>query len=181
MNTPSPHHAPYVPAPKPAPATAQPQPAAPALNAPLPKSRLADSRSTRDTSNVPQADSLFFEQLLTAPPSTGQDDQSDARGSTSTYSMFAPLDEVPTQLIEELALQLPSQGNRPFSATLLMPALGKVQIRANKRDSHWAIELGFERRDVLARVARHHQTCEDALAQALGRDVQLSLQTAGDA
>ena len=161
-----------------------PQPAAATANPPLPKrsettrSRATDSRS--DSPRVPDADSLWFEQLL-ALPATGQEAQSDARGGASNYSLFASFEGVPTQLIDQLALHLPALGRRPFSATLLMPTLGKVQVRAHKRDSFWAIELGFERAEVLQRVTQHHGACESALAQALGHDVELSLYPAGDA
>ncbi|MGY2289768.1 type III secretion system HrpP C-terminal domain-containing protein [Pseudomonas sp. SDO528_S397] len=169
---------------KAAPAAIQPRPDAPPSNAPLPKrseaqrTRLADL-SPREDKEL-EADGLFFEQLL-MPVSSGQSDHSGTSGGGSSFSMFTALDGVPTQLIDELALQLPNHGNRPFSATLLMPNLGKVQIRANKRDSHWAIELGFERRDVLERMTKQHQACEDAFASALDHDVELSLQPAGDA
>ena len=180
------HHAPLATAQPPRQQSVAPQPVAPAAtaNTPLPKrsetprSRAADSRS--DTPRVPDADSLWFEQLL-ALPATGQEAQSDARGGASNYSLFAPFDGMPTQLIDQLALQLPALGRRPFSATLLMPTLGKVQVRAHKRDSCWAIDLAFERAEVLQRVNRHHSACESALTQALGHDVELSLHPAGDA
>ena len=58
--------------------------------------------------------------------------------------------------------------------------MGKVQIRAQKYASHWAIELGLERSAVLKRLKHHQHTCEGALSQALGRDVELTLQLAGD-
>ncbi|WP_259696285.1 type III secretion system HrpP C-terminal domain-containing protein [Pseudomonas brassicacearum] len=173
------------PAPRPpqkaAPAAIQPQDdnrspanAQPRRNEPE-RIRLADSRLNqgRDTCRHLDADGVFFEQLLVSSGGS-KGDQSGAGGG-SGFNMFAPAEGVPTQLIDELALQLPAHGNRPFSATLLMPNLGKVQVRANKRDSRWAIELGFERSDVLERLSARHQACEDAFAQALGQDVELSM------
>ena len=178
------HHAPLAPAPQPWQQVVAPQPVAATGNAPLPKrsetarSRVTDSRS--DSPCVPDADSLWFEQLL-ALPASGQEAQSDSQGGTSNAGLFAAFDGVPTQLIEQLTLQLPALGRRPLCATVLMPTLGKVQVRASKRDSIWAIELGFERADSLQRVSRHQGACERALAQALGHDVELSLHPAGDA
>lgn len=180
LNAPIKHPAPRPPQ-KPAPAAIQPQadnpPAAnsqPRRNEPE-RSRFADSRLNqgRDSTRHLDADGLFFEQLL-MPSGNGKGDQSGAGGGGG-FNMFAAADGVPTQLIDELALQLPAHGDRPFSATLLMPNLGKVQVRANKRDSRWAIELGFERSDVLERLSARHQACEDAFADALGHDVELSM------
>jgi hypothetical protein len=56
-----------------------------------------------------------------------------------------------------------------------MPNLGKVQVNANKRDNQWTVELAFARRGVLRRVQPHQNACRDALAEALGQDVELSL------
>jgi hypothetical protein len=180
LNAPIQHPAPRPPQ-KPAPAAIQPRTDTPAAANSQPRrneperSRLADSRLIpgRDSTRHLDADGLFFEQLL-LPSGSGKGDQSGAGGG-SHFNMFAPADGVPTQLIDELALQLPAYGSRPFSATLLMPNLGKVQVRANKRDSRWAIELGFERSDVLTRLSARHQACEDAFADALGQDVDLSM------
>jgi hypothetical protein len=180
LNAPIPHPAPRPPQ-KPAPAAIQPQADNSAASHSLPRrneperGRLADSRLNqgRDTTRHLDADGLFFEQLL-MPSGSGKGDQSGAGGG-SGFNMFAAAESLPTQLIDELALQLPAHGDRPFSATLLMPNLGKVQVRANKRDSRWAIELGFERSDVLARLSARHQACEDAFADALGHNVELSM------
>lgn len=169
---------------KPAPAATQPATGGTPSSIPLP--RRGELQRTRPTDTRPgadkgiEADGLFFQQLL-IPVSSDQSDHSGSGGSSRSFSMFDPVEGVPTQLLDELALQLPEHANRPFSATLLMPSLGKVQIRANKRDSHWAIELGFERRDVLERLTQQHQACEEALAKALDHDVELSLQQAGNA
>jgi hypothetical protein len=82
---------------------------------------------------------------------------------------------VPTQLVDELAQRLPAQPDGPFNVTLLMSNLGKVQVNASKRDNQWNIELGFARRGVLKRVQPHQRACENALADALGQDVELSM------
>jgi hypothetical protein len=117
------------------------------------------------------ADGMFFSQLLV--PAVGEEpDHSGFAGSG--FSMLAPSDGVPTQLIDELAQRLPSQPDGPFNVTLLMPNLGKVQVNASKRDNQWSVELGFARRGALKRVQPHQRACESALADALGLDVDLS-------
>ncbi|KAF1032695.1 MAG: hypothetical protein GAK37_00366 [Pseudomonas sp.] len=173
------------PAPKPA-NTTRPTATYPA-GTPAPKrndalrNRTADTRLHSDSSPQLEADGVLFEQLIAPLPSEG-DNQSDSHsGGGSSFSMFTPIDGVPEQLVDELALQLPAVGNRPFSATLLMPNLGKVQIQAQKNPGHWSIRLSFSRRDVLQRLTRHQQACEEAFSQALDHDVELSLQPAGDA
>ncbi|NWB92688.1 type III secretion system HrpP C-terminal domain-containing protein [Pseudomonas agarici] len=172
---------------KPAPAARAPQtdnrlPSAPlSRRAETERSRQAGSAfgARRDTSNEITADGLFFEQLL-VPSTTDQGDSSDRHGGAG-FSLFHPVDEVLTQLIDELAMQLPVQSNRPFSATLLMPNLGKIQVRASKRDNRWNIDLDVERADVLGRLRSNRQVCEDAFSEALGQDVSLSLQGIGNA
>lgn len=175
-------------APPPAPAKTAVVPATPyPAGNPAPKrsdalrNRQADSRVPSDSSPQLDADGVLFEQLI-APLPGEQDDQSGSQdGGSSHFSMFTPIEGVPTQLVDELALRLPDVGNRPFSATLLMPNLGKVQIQAQKNPGHWAIRLSFSRRDVLERLGRHQPACEEAFSQALGHAVELSLQPAGDA
>ncbi|MGB3125109.1 MAG: type III secretion system HrpP C-terminal domain-containing protein [Pseudomonas sp.] len=175
------------PPPAPKPSTTVPPTAAYPASTPVPRridvlrNRAADTRPPSDSSRQLEADGALFEQLI-APLPDGGSDQSDSReGGGSSFSMFTALDGVPTQLIDELALQLPDVGNRPFSATLLMPNLGKVQIQAQKNPGHWAIRLSFSRRDVLERLTRHQTACEEAFSKALDHDVELSLQPAGDA
>lgn len=117
------------------------------------------------------ADGLFFSQLL-VPPVSEEPDQSGFGGSS--FNLLPQNESVPTQLIDELAQRLPAQPDGPFSVTLLMPSLGKVQVNATKRDNQWNIELGFARRAVLKRLQPHQQACASALAEALGHDVDLS-------
>lgn len=119
------------------------------------------------------ADGLFFSQLLVPP--VGEEPSHSGFGGGSSFSMPLPAEGIPAQLIDELAQQLPVQTEHPFSVTLLMPNLGKVHVKANKRDSHWDIELGFARPDVLERLQSRQDACEYALTQALGHEVQLSL------
>lgn len=119
------------------------------------------------------ADGAFFSQLLV--PSVGEEPSHSGFGGGSSFSMPLQAEGVPAQLIDELAQQLPALAGQPFNVTLLMPNLGKVHVKANKRDSHWDIELGFARPDVLARLQSRQDACEDALTQALGHEVQLSL------
>lgn len=146
---------------------------------PLSRPRPAGSQTLSNNVCVPPADSQFFEQLLVPPP-PDDNEESGSGGGAAAYSLFTQTDEIPLQWIDELAVQLTDQGLRPFSATLLMPGMGKVQIRAQKYASHWAIELGLERSAVLKRLKHHQHTCEGALSQAMGRDVELTLQLAGD-
>jgi hypothetical protein len=114
---------------------------------------------------------MFFSQLL-VPLISEEKDHSGFAGSS--FSSLPPSESVPTQLIDELAQRLPSQPDGPFSITLLMPNIGKVQVNANKRDNQWNVELGFTRRGVLKRLQPHQRACENALAEALGLDVDLS-------
>jgi len=119
------------------------------------------------------ADGQFFAQLLVPAVREQQDDHSGSAGSA--FTPIHATDEVPEQLIDDLTMRLSAHGDGPFSATLLMPNLGKVQIRAQKNKSHWDIELGFTRREVLDGLHARHEACENALSQALGHDVHLSL------
>jgi hypothetical protein len=117
------------------------------------------------------ADGLFFSQLL-IPTVSEEPDHSGFSGSG--LSLLPPADGVPTQLIDELAQRLLSQPDGPFNVTLLMPYLGKVQVNASKRENHWSVELGFAKKGVLKRLNPHQRACENALAEALGHDVDLS-------
>jgi hypothetical protein len=169
-------------APRPQP-QAEPRPAPPSsgdsrLDNRLGSLRRGDTDRPRSTCNQASptdalnADGLFFSQLL-VPQVNAEPDQSGYGGSG--LSLLPPSDGVPTQLIDELAQRLPAQPDGPFSVTLLMPNLGKVQVNASQRDNQWNIELAFARRGVLKRLQPHQRACESALAEALGQDVQLSL------
>ncbi|CAM3058956.1 HrpP [Pseudomonas floridensis] len=116
------------------------------------------------------ADGLFFSQLLVPPVSEEPDQQSFAGGSLDFTTKTEP---VPAQLIDELSQRLPQQPVGPLNFTLLMPNLGQVRVNAEKTDNRWNIQLGFSRRDVLKRVNGQASACRDALAQALGHDVDL--------
>ena len=117
------------------------------------------------------ADGLFFSQLLVQPVA----EEPDHSGfSGSVFCMSSPSDDVPIELIDELAQHLPGQPEGPFSVTLLMPNMGKVKVNASKRDNQWSVELRFARNDVLKRLQPRQHTCEQALANALGNEVELS-------
>lgn len=126
------------------------------------------------------ADGLLFEQLL-MPVANSQGDASDSQGDGADVSPFTPAQGLPTQLIDELSLQLPTKSNRPFSATILMPNLGEVQVYALKLDGRWGISLGFKRRDVFERMRKQHSACEAAFCAALNQEVELTLHTGGAA
>jgi hypothetical protein len=155
----------------------QPQPAPQADNHPaLTSLRRGDVERVRPLWSKPcpndslNADGMFFSQLL-VPLISEETDHSGFAGSG--FSRLPLSESVPTQLIDELAQRLPSQPDGPFSITLLMPNMGKVQVNANKRDNQWNIELGFTRRGVLKRMQPHQRACENALTEALGLDVDL--------
>lgn len=133
--------------------------------------RVRASWSNTGPNDSLNADAMLFSQLL-VPLISEEKDHSGFAGSG--FSLLPPSENVPTQLIDELAQRLPSQPDGPFSITLLMPNMGKVQVNANKRDNQWNIELGFARRGVLQRLQPHQRACENALAEALGLDVDLS-------
>lgn len=137
--------------------------------------RLRSMWNQPSPSDALNADGLFFSQLL-VPSVNAEPDHSGFGGSGA--SLLPPSNGMPTQLIEELAERLPTQPDGPFNVTLIMPNLGKVQVNANKRDNQWSIELAFARRGALKRVQPHQRACENALADALGQDVDLSFQEA---
>lgn len=133
--------------------------------------RLRSAWNQPNQSETLNADGLFFSQLLV--PAVGEAPDHSTFGG-SGLNLMPPSDGVPTGLIDELAERLPVQPDGPFSVTLLMPNLGRVQVNAHKRDNQWNVELGFARRGVLSRLKPHQRACGRALADALGHDVGLS-------
>lgn len=117
-------------------------------------------------------DGLFFSQLLVLPVGTEPDQQSFAGGGVA-FPVRA--EQVPSQLIDELAQRLPDQPEGPLSFTLMMPNLGSVRVHSQKTDNRWNVQLGFARRDVLKRLQGHVGACRDSLSQALGLEVELDL------
>ena len=134
------------------------------------KVRFALNRSVADSPM--SADGMFFSQLLI--PQVGEEpDQQGFGGSGVAFS--AQSENVPTQLIDELAQRLPDQPDGPLAFSLLMPNLGSVRVNASKSENRWSIQLGFGRRDVLKRLQGQVGACRDSLAQALGQDVELDM------
>ncbi|WP_244158120.1 type III secretion system HrpP C-terminal domain-containing protein [Phytopseudomonas flavescens] len=123
-------------------------------------------------SSTLMADGTVFAQLI--QPARPVSDEGSGLGGGSA-AMAAKPDAVGAQLIEELAQRLPLAPPGAFTATLLMPNLGKVQVRAGKREGHWDVELGFTRRETFERLHGQRCACEAALAVALGSPVQLAL------
>lgn len=115
-------------------------------------------------------DGLFFSQLLIPQVGTAPEQEGFGSGQLSFAATSQP---VPAQLIEELAQQLPAQASGPLGFTLLMPNLGEIQVNADWLGSRWNVQLGFKRRDVLARVQGHAQACRQALEDATGQAVTL--------
>ncbi|AHG42305.1 type III secretion protein [Pseudomonas syringae CC1557] len=118
------------------------------------------------------ADGMFFSQLL-VPPVGAEPDQQSFSGGGIAFPVHA--DQVPTQLIDEIAQRLPDQPEGLLGFTLLMPNLGSVRVSASKADNRWSIQLGFARRDVLKRLSSHAGACRNSLSEALGQDVDLSM------
>ncbi|KPX26420.1 Type III secretion system protein [Pseudomonas amygdali pv. morsprunorum] len=136
----------------------------------MPKVRFAQNRSATETPE--SADGLFFSQLLI--PQVGEEPDQQGFGGSS-IALPAHAENVPTQLIDELAQRLPEQPAGPLAFTLLMPSLGTVRVNAEKTEHRWSIQLGFARRDVLKRLQGHTGACRDSLSRALGHDVELDL------
>ncbi|CAM3906773.1 type III secretion system HrpP C-terminal domain-containing protein [Ectopseudomonas alcaliphila] len=116
------------------------------------------------------ADGQLFAQLLQPVHQGG--DQSGFGGS-GVASFQARPDGMAGELVDELTQRLPSLPSGPISITLLMPNLGRVQVRAGKRDQQLEVELGFERQDVLERLRAQEHSCASALSEALGLPVRL--------
>lgn len=132
--------------------------------------RSTSRRSVEDESM--NADGLFFSQLL-VPSVSEEPDQQSFAGSNLDFS--GTTEPVPAQLIDEVAQRLPDQPAGPLNFTLLMPNLGQVRVNAEKSEARWNIQLGFNRRDVLKRLQGRTGACRDALALAMGHDVDLHL------
>jgi hypothetical protein len=154
--------------------------AAPARDTQLPLSpnrrsdgeRLRSSSLDREPDATFSADGLFFFQLIQP---VGEDGNHQDLGSSGGIALPIQSEELPTQLIDELVQRLTKDSLAPLNVTLLMPNLGKVQVRASKRDDHWSIELGFSRRDVFKRLRSQERACESALTGAFGLPVELSM------
>jgi hypothetical protein len=134
------------------------------------RSHTSSSRQATDERML--GDAQVFAQLL-MPQDNKNEGQSSAPGGG--FNLPVQLDEMSTQLVDDLTEKLSTEVRGSFSVTLKMPNLGKVYVKANKTENHWAIELGFDRADVLARLQSRQGDCERALKDALGNDVQLSL------
>ncbi|MGA4320394.1 type III secretion system HrpP C-terminal domain-containing protein [Ectopseudomonas hydrolytica] len=135
------------------------------------RSDFESSLSSWSNSAVPTlADGQLFAQLIQPVHSGG--DQSGFGGS-GVASFQARPDGMAGELVDELTQRLPSLPSGPINVTLLMPNLGRVQVRAGKRDQQLEVELGFERQDVLERLRAQERTCESALGEALGQPVRL--------
>lgn len=115
------------------------------------------------------SDGAFFQGLLMESSST--DDFSGA-APTSSLQPWPPA--AFGQMVEEVA-RLTPEGDQPLEAIVLMPHLGKINIKASRNETPWNIRLGLDRIDALGRLQEHHAECEEGLKRALGRDVVLSL------
>lgn len=162
---------------RPTPAPSDKRPAAGGMGRPVAQANRSALNSPMQEATA-NADGLLFSQLL-VPPVDAEPDRQAFSGSQLNFAL--PAETLPSPLIDELAQRLPGQADGPFSFTLLMPTLGKVRVNANKADNRWNIDLGFARRDVFKRLHGHAGACRDALSQALGQDVELTLYEAPEA
>jgi hypothetical protein len=134
--------------------------------------RLRSSGFGREPEAALSADGLLFFQMIQP---VGEDNRHQDLGSSAGLVLPISSEEIPTQLIDELVQRLAKDSLAPLNLTLLMPSLGKVQVRATKRDNHWNVELGFSRRDVFKRLRSQERACQSALTDALGLPVELSM------
>lgn len=133
--------------------------------------RLRSTWASREFDAQPSADGQFFAQLI-APVDEGGEQQGWGGGA---IALPAPSEEMPTELVDELVQHLTKDPLARLDITLLMPNLGRIDVKASAREGHWSIELGFARRDVLKRLRPRQRACEAALANALGQPVELSM------
>lgn len=137
--------------------------------------KIRPTAAGQSADQVLPADGLLFAQLLMPPGGALSDNASEGGFGVPLQS-----EVMMAQLVDELVCQLPLQAEHPFNFTLSMPHLGKVQVKANKNATHWAIELSFDRPDTLTRLQSRQGTCEQALTQALRHPVQLSMHEASE-
>ncbi|MBA1246289.1 flagellar hook-length control protein FliK (plasmid) [Pseudomonas luteola] len=134
--------------------------------------RLRSLSPEHETEHVLNADGLFFSQLI--QPVSSDAGQQDLGGSAGV-ALSVQTEEAPAELIDELVQQLTRNSVAPLAVTVLMPNLGKVQVKVTRHNDHWGIELGFSRREILSRLRPHQRACESALTNALGDPVELSM------
>lgn len=133
--------------------------------------RLRSAWTCREADTPMSADGQLFAQLI-APVDEGGEQQGWSGG---TVALPAQSEEMPTEVVDELVQRLAKDPLAGLNVTLLMPNLGRIEVKASSRDGRWNIELGFARRDVLKRLQPRQRACEDALANALGQPVELSM------
>lgn len=160
-----------------APTPAQTQPAATRLQqgGPLRRGDIDLRMLTQGVDLSPSAlmaDGLVFAQLI--QPAQAVSDEGSGLGGGQTAAAGKP-DAAASQLVDELAQRLPIAPPGAFTATLLMPNLGRIQVRAGKRDDQWEVELGCARRETFERLRGQRGACEASLAEAMGSPVRLAL------
>lgn len=126
------------------------------------------------SSSLVRGDGLVFAQLIQPASQLSDDDDGSSLGGGSGILAANP-DTMGTQLVDELVQRLPVAPPAAFTVTLLMPNLGKVQVRAGKREDLWEVELGFARRSTFERLKPQQNACEAALAAAMGSSVRLCM------
>jgi hypothetical protein len=133
--------------------------------------RLRTLWSNRGAEVLPTVDGQYFAQLI-GLVDEGGGQQGWGGGA---IAMTTQSEEVPMDLMDELTKHLSKNPMSTLEVTLLMPNLGRIEVRANVRGGRWEVELGFARRDVLRRLQPRQGSCEAALTDALGQPVELSM------
>lgn len=116
-------------------------------------------------------DGQYFAQLIGLVDDGGK--QHDWGGGAIAMPLHN--EEIPMDLMDELTQRLSKDPTSALNITLLMPSLGRVDVRATPQNGHWNIELGFARREALKRLRPRERSCETALTEALGQPVTLSM------
>lgn len=162
-----------VPVGRPAPA---PRGDLPNRNPSSPSQRRSDAADRGDDKAADANDGLFFEQLLGTDPGARQGDDDDGDGSTAEPQNLPALSPAGmARLVDELAQHLPAGGPEDFTATLFMPNLGRIGLKASRSAGRWNINLGFANSSAQQRVQQVHEGCQQALATTLGCPVDLRL------
>jgi hypothetical protein len=120
---------------------------------------------------MPTADGQYFAQLI-GLVDEGGGQQGWGGGA---IALAVQNEDVPMDLMDELAQRLSKDPTSALNVTLLMPNLGRIEVRATPQNGRWDIELGFARREVLKRLRPRQHACEAALTEALGQPVALSM------
>ncbi|MBP1144318.1 MULTISPECIES: type III secretion system HrpP C-terminal domain-containing protein [Pseudomonas] len=144
-----------------------------------------EAGKTRHGESERLADGLFFEQLLAPPGGMNGQGQGGSRGQsfmgqtdTAGLAGFAGWN----QLVDDLAMRLPSGSGQSLQATLFMPNLGRIGLNARNRSPRgWDIDLDCAEAHAAEHLRQQHTRCQDDLSRALCQPVNLSVRHEGRA